>query len=101
MIIAYTQANRGYSGYATRFATHVKEIGKGYYVLDDGHESYVSICAKFTILTLHDDEDGLDKVIAAVCKTFGREPWQAYTIWHKNEKQMLEDLDTLAEMVIE
>lgn len=98
MTIAYTQANRGYSGYATRFDSHVKEIGKGYYVYDDGTRQDVSICARFTILSVFDKSD---EVRAAVCKTFNKEPWQAFTLWHKNEQQMLEHLDMLAEMVIE
>lgn len=99
MIIAYTQANRGYSGYATRFDRNVKEIGKGYYVYEDGTRQDVSICTRFTVLSVFDKSS--DALIDAVCKTFGKEPWQAFTIWHKNEKQMLEHLDMLAEMVIE
>ena len=98
MTIAYTQANKGYSGYATRFDCHVKEIGKGYYVYENGTKRYVSICTRFTILSMFDD---YEKLIDAVCKTFDKEPWQAHTIWHKNERQMLEDLNILADMVIE
>ena len=97
MTIAYTQANRGYSGYATRFDYNVKEIGKGYYVYEDGTRRDVSICARFTILSMLDDSD---KLYEAVCRAFNKEPWQAHTIWHKNEKQMLEHLDILAEMQI-
>ncbi len=97
MTIAYTQANRGYSGYATRFAVGVKEVGKGYFVYNDGGRHDVSICARFTILSIFDDDD---KLYDAVCKTFNVERWQAFTIWHKNEAQMLEHLDILSEMQI-